>query len=262
MANLTYIYALVDPRDQQVRYIGKADDPQKRYWNHLADQERNHRTNWIALLRRLGLKPGLVILEAVSVEHWEEAEKRWIAKFPDLVNGTAGGDSPPDQTGYRHTEESRQRIGAASRMRTRTEECRLKIGAAHKGKTISPEHRERLRRSRLGKTFSLSEEAKAKIRLSFTPERRDRYRQMMSGRQHSEVTKTKISEALSGKPKNRTPDGKAKWLETVKLDISQEYLDLLGKMSDRALAKLAGVSPTTIRRRRRELGIPVFKSGR
>jgi hypothetical protein len=43
MSNLTFIYALCDPRTLEVRYVGKADNPYKRYCRHLIDKENTHK---------------------------------------------------------------------------------------------------------------------------------------------------------------------------------------------------------------------------
>lgn len=97
-----FIYALTDPRDGRVRYVGKARDPAYRLRQHELGSEcaEHHRGRWLALLRRSGLRPGMIVLEAVGATEWREAEARWIlqlrAKGCDLVNGTNGGDGLPD----------------------------------------------------------------------------------------------------------------------------------------------------------------------
>ena len=94
----TYIYALVDPDTDGVRYVGKADDPYKRLERHLAGYEprATHKSNWIKSLLAQGKQPELMILEEVGVAAWEEAEKRWIAYFRkvgvSLTNITDGGE--------------------------------------------------------------------------------------------------------------------------------------------------------------------------
>lgn len=94
----TYIYGLVDPRTNRIRYIGKADNPQRRLTNHLADARRgvvSVRCRWLRKLMKLGLVPTVEILEEVPVDRWDEAERWWIARLSlshDLTNGTHGGD--------------------------------------------------------------------------------------------------------------------------------------------------------------------------
>lgn len=65
---MTSVYALVDPRSQAIRYIGRTTDLPGRYRNHLsigggyhpAGQEKHA---WIAELRDMGKRPSLVVLE-------------------------------------------------------------------------------------------------------------------------------------------------------------------------------------------------------
>jgi hypothetical protein len=59
---LAYIYALMDPRTGEMRYIGSTTDPRRRLQGHLADARAHHR------LRSLGRT------------HWDEGSCR-------LVNG-------------------------------------------------------------------------------------------------------------------------------------------------------------------------------
>lgn len=92
----TFIYALKDPRTEIIRYIGKANDPSKRYSNHINQcrDKNTHKRNWINNLRIEKLKPILEILEEVPIEKWKEYEKKYIKKYigNDLMNYTEGGD--------------------------------------------------------------------------------------------------------------------------------------------------------------------------
>lgn len=96
---VTYIYALRDPRDRTVHYIGKSNNPRLRLISHLEDKETNQRkTAWIDELAALGLKPDLDILEDVALLEWQKAERSWIAHgFAEgwpLTNISAGGGGP------------------------------------------------------------------------------------------------------------------------------------------------------------------------
>jgi hypothetical protein len=42
-ARFTYIYALIDPRTGEMRYIGSSTHPRHRLQNHLADARAHHR---------------------------------------------------------------------------------------------------------------------------------------------------------------------------------------------------------------------------
>lgn len=105
-----YIYGLKDPRDGQIHYVGKADDPERRKQQHIEDISTNSaRVEWINGLLDNGLEPDVVILEKTSSKEWREAEVYWIALGHEegwpLVNLHKGGNggcrgfsapSPPD----------------------------------------------------------------------------------------------------------------------------------------------------------------------
>ncbi len=92
----TFIYGLMEPETNMVRYVGKANNPKQRLAEHhqstrLIKQKNCHRRNWLLSLIERGTKAKLIILEEVSIEEWENKEKEWISKFPDLTNSNKGG---------------------------------------------------------------------------------------------------------------------------------------------------------------------------
>jgi hypothetical protein len=90
----TFIYALTDPRTGAVRYVGKANRPESRLRGHLKDRNDCHRVHWLRQLREEGLRPGILILEEVEQDAWQDAERNWIEHygFDNLVNETRGGE--------------------------------------------------------------------------------------------------------------------------------------------------------------------------
>jgi len=134
--NTVFIYALNDPETGKTRYIGKSKNPQKRFWDHLSDQEQNHRTNWIKSLCAHGLKPVLQIWDEVPEEYWQRWERGYIQSFReagfDLVNGTDGGDSGPSLKGIKLSPErcakSPEHIAAARLGRILSQERKAKVG--------------------------------------------------------------------------------------------------------------------------------------
>ena len=93
-----YIYALIDPRDNQVRYIGKANNPNDRYraHNNSARDKDTHKRNWINNVRKDGLRPELLILDEVPIDNWQYWERFYISLYKTfgfiLLNYTTGGD--------------------------------------------------------------------------------------------------------------------------------------------------------------------------
>lgn len=96
----SYIYGLCCPDTQEVRYIGKANDPQVRLRKHLQAagyRPENYAQRWMAKLLRQGKKPILVYIRHISdEENWQEIERYEISKgFSEglrLTNTSAGGE--------------------------------------------------------------------------------------------------------------------------------------------------------------------------
>jgi len=134
MSLTTFIYGLVDPRTQYLRYIGKSNRPEVRRWRHnCADGTKNHRTDWLRSLKKERLKPELFIIEQVPMAEWEEAERFWICYFKGigcpLVNGTSGGDG-----GKVLTQATREKLRSIALARgPHSEETKRKMSEAHKG---------------------------------------------------------------------------------------------------------------------------------
>ncbi len=75
------VYALADPRDDSIRYVGYSSDPCKRFREHLRGKAdgNEEKEAWIAELRDAGTRPELVILEEVEDPRAvREREDRWI----------------------------------------------------------------------------------------------------------------------------------------------------------------------------------------
>src|SRR5579885_3311453 len=78
----TCIYGLVDPNTKEIRYVGKADDPQARLKQHLQEKGDSEKHRWLGSLAEQGQIPELRILEEVALGPlylWEERERWWIA---------------------------------------------------------------------------------------------------------------------------------------------------------------------------------------
>lgn len=180
------IYGLADPRNGQLRYVGKSTSGLLRPRSHASPSNlrrsgNRHSANWIRQLQGLGLKYEVVIIEETQEKAGlAEQEKFWIAYFRfvgcDLTNATAGGEGA---VGYRHTVESRAKISAVHKgkkkgnvsaetrrnmavaQQSRSPETRARISAAKKGHTVSTETRARIAMANKGK--EPSQEARAKM---------------------------------------------------------------------------------------------------
>lgn len=92
------IYALIDPRNGEVRYIGKANNSADRLKTHIRDSRRRHTPVycWVKKLGGMGLVP---IVEVLMVtDDWQFHERRLIelsrARGDRILNVADGGDEP------------------------------------------------------------------------------------------------------------------------------------------------------------------------
>lgn len=193
------IYTLIDPRTDQVRYVGVTFRGKQRFNEHMSRAVtggKTHRDSWIRSLITLNLRPIYQIIEVGSGDGWQDAERRWIAHYRetcDLVNHTDGGDGTPGYVptpelrekwsamragvpyspdrapamkGKHHTPEAKAKIAAAGAGRVHSATSREKLSRAHTGKVLSAEHRSKLSAGHQGK--QLAPEHKQKIALSTT----------------------------------------------------------------------------------------------
>lgn len=140
----TTIYGLVDPRTDQLRYVGKTILPlSQRLKGHLYQAtkvRRRHTCVWIRSLVRAGLQPEIFEIETVG-ENWAEAEQFWIAYFrmigADLTNQTTGGEGVP---GLSISEETRRKMSEVQKLAQREPETARKKSVALKHRYADPEY--------------------------------------------------------------------------------------------------------------------------
>ena len=105
------IYGLLDPRTNQVRYIGKTIEPlRRRLKSHIVARACKYPVNrWVKKLYDAGLRPEIFEIEAIA-GNWQEVEQFWIAYFKflgaDLLNLAPGGDWAPRDNGANQRREA------------------------------------------------------------------------------------------------------------------------------------------------------------
>jgi hypothetical protein len=160
MAKFTYIYGLVDPRNDSIRYVGKSDDPVRRSSQHIKCACRGDNRpvcRWIRKLRSLGMHHRVAILEQTAYDAWKERECYWIdtlgkaGRLLNVAKGGIGGNPLSAQTKAKIAKrtkermedpENRRQIVSKLRGRTRTyrdyEQYRQRVSAALLGKKRRP----------------------------------------------------------------------------------------------------------------------------
>lgn len=172
LSETAYIYTLSDPRNNEVRYVGKTFDLRQRFHDHTCNAKKfNKRLSWIKSLKNQGILPKMEILETfenASDEEWAEAERFWISTLKlygcRLTNMDSGG-----MGGKRLPQETKNKISQSRKSFRHTPETRAKIAAACKAR--------------------------------MTPEEKERLRIKCSKNRHTEETKAKISAMKLGKPR-------------------------------------------------------------
>lgn len=137
----TYIYILQDPRNNLVKYVGKSNNPRRRYTSHLVYTPKNksHCHRWIQSLKKKGLKPIMTVIDEITGD-WEWLEQYWIEQFKhwgfNLVNLTVGGEGV---VGYIHKKETIEKLSEkitcicpnGIKHTCNCKEIALKIGVSH-----------------------------------------------------------------------------------------------------------------------------------
>ena len=226
-----FVYALVDPRDSAIRYVGQSQDPQMRLSSHVKNAHRgdnSHRSRWIRKLLEVSLEPTLHILQACSSrEQASNSERFWIsygyAVGWQLTNMTAGGDglfNPSDET------RAKMSVNNASRRPEVREKIRESVRA-----TMTPERRQRfsehnpMKKPEVAKKIAaglrgrfVSTETRAKIGANSgmkRPEVAERVAAFNRGKPLSDEHKAKLS--VAGKGKKRSAETRARMSEAAKL---------------------------------------------
>jgi hypothetical protein len=187
-----FIYGLVDPRSNCLRYIGKTTNLRHRFWRHThpSSKDRTHRACWIRGIVAVGLLPRIEVITVVDRAVEDAEERYYIALFramgADLVNlsdgGGGGGDAlkgrkltaahkakiSASHIGIRPDAATRAKMSAQRKGRRLSAEARAKIGAASKGKKRSPETVARVQAALMGHYVSDASREK----MSLTAKRR------------------------------------------------------------------------------------------
>lgn len=197
------IYALIDPRTEQVRYVGQSSCGMKRPRMHsfasvLHKDGHTAKACWIRSLQQLGLEYRIAILDMLpEPAGLDELEQYWIARgrasgWP-LLNHRAGGETG---RGHYPSEETRRKIGEASARNWRDPVYRQRVLAACRGVKRSAETRARMSEAQRGNTKG----SKTKGRV-VSPETRAKIRAALLGRHRSAEAIAKTSAANLGKPR-------------------------------------------------------------
>lgn len=152
MTDCVEIYGLMDPRENRVRYVGKAVCATARLKTHLRDCARRSTPiyGWIRAMLAEGVRPVTVVLCRCAVEDWPRVEREEIAKARSaglsLFNVAPGGNQPFCPLAVRKQNGPKAVASRTSTPRkARLWHLRQQIGIALRRGYVAEETRARLR---------------------------------------------------------------------------------------------------------------------
>lgn len=163
------IYGLIDPRNGELRYVGKSTSGMRRPRAHMSllkYETNTYKANWLRQLLVEDFKPDIEVLETYeSADALVEAERFLIAYFRSigcrLTNLTAGGDGA---SGYKHTLEGRARISKALQGHATSDKVRESVAEANSKRILSDETRKKLSQRYLG--IRISDEVRHRMSIA------------------------------------------------------------------------------------------------
>ncbi len=120
---IIYIYSLIDPITNDIRYVGKTCNLEKRLRGHLKKCHilKYHSATWIKSLVDQGYIPIMKVIEETNLENWEEREKYWIKLYKEkhnLTNTNEGGGFGGTSNGFKGKKHSKESIQKMKDSRT------------------------------------------------------------------------------------------------------------------------------------------------
>jgi len=82
---ITYIYVLIDPIDNDIRYVGKTSNPRSRLSGHITEckkeSSKHYRARWIRSLLKNNLKPIIKFIKVCPLNDFVKFETEYIKMF-------------------------------------------------------------------------------------------------------------------------------------------------------------------------------------
>lgn len=191
------IYALIDPRSYEVRYIGKSHSGLNRPRQHVMPsflKGQTYKERWARALLADDLQPIIMVIERFpSSVGLAEAECYWIAQARALgwrlTNLTSGGDGVP----MVRTAEHNAKIGKALKGRVVPDAQRLNMSVAAKSRSLDSNVMAERAAAMWAKPRAHEDASKRMAAQWDDPAIREHFIQTRRGRKQSSETKNKRS---------------------------------------------------------------------
>lgn len=143
---MIYIYGLIDPRNDNVRYIGKTNNLNSRYRHEICTAKREpnkcYRNSWIKNLLDNNFKPMQFLIDVVPLKEWQFWEKHYISLYKswgfNLTNHSNGGYGNDSVSNFTRDKISKALIGNINKKGKKlNEEQKYNCGNGRRGKEAS-----------------------------------------------------------------------------------------------------------------------------
>ena len=197
----TYIYTLTDPRTNQIKYVGKTNNPYYRFRMHIheAKNGNTYKQNWIKGLLKSNLEPVFEIIDTIDNKDWMFWEQFWISQCKTwgfkLTNLGIGGEG---SSGLKHTEKTKQLISSILKEKY-SKEPHPKKGK--KESEISKKNKSESSKGNTNSKGNVCSEHNKKLFSEMYTGTRIGTDNPFYGQTHTEATKQKISAIHKGRKK-------------------------------------------------------------
>jgi predicted GIY-YIG superfamily endonuclease len=119
------IYGLKDPQNNLIRYVGISKNIDARYKSHLYTKDNNGKNEWIEDLKKISLRPELVILHTLETNDRNVAlnkEKEYIKLYENTILNIAGTKKEKGKQKNKYTT-----ISVDTEIRSRLEKVMAKL---------------------------------------------------------------------------------------------------------------------------------------
>lgn len=229
-----YIYALCDPRDGEIRYVGKTIYLSGRLSVHMKASTRTKKDCWIKTLKSIGLKPSMETLEEIYNSNdldWQDAERFWITylgfigcKLTNSDSGGRNGKCASLETRKKLSDIVKTRMQNPEQRKKHSEGCKgikksrehiAKIAAAHRGMKRPEDFCRRMSEFRTGKKSQhpKSDRTRQLLSIALKGQKRTPEQIRVNSECHKGIipsAETRLKMSLSHLGKTLTPESRAK----------------------------------------------------
>lgn len=202
-----YIYTLSDPITNDICYVGKTYNLNKRLIKHKYEKTSTLKNNWIKKLKKQNLNPIINVIDEVQESGWEFWEQYWISqlktwgfKLKNMTNGGDGGNtfiklSPEVQ------ERRKKEMSEYMSNRIISKETKDKLRKNAENRKYSEKTRLKMRNAKIDKIGKLHHGSKPVLQFDLNNKLINKFDGLCEAERSTKIFNTNISKVCNGKRK-------------------------------------------------------------